>query len=70
MRQLHQQRRICFNLKQSRSNHQEAKETIKRVRAAGVEVIAVDYSEYNRMAGGMDCATMQILRDPGPRKFS
>jgi len=50
--------------------HQEAKETIKRVRAAGVEVIAVDYSEYNRMAGGMDCATMQILRDPGPRKFS
>ncbi len=50
--------------------HREASETIKRVRAAGVEVIAVDYSEYNRMAGGMDCATMQILRDPGPRKLS
>ena len=50
--------------------HAGAKETIKRVRAAGVEVIPVEYDEYNRFGGGMHCGTMQILRDPGPRKFS
>lgn len=49
--------------------HRGAKETIKAVRKAGVEVIEVDYDEYNRFGGGIHCATMQILRDPGPRKF-
>ena len=50
--------------------HAGATETIKRARAAGVEVIAVEYDEYNRFGGGIHCGTMQILRDPGPRKFS
>ena len=50
--------------------HAGAKETIAQVRKQGVEVIPVDYSEYNRFGGGIHCATMQILRDPGPRKFS
>ena len=49
--------------------HAGARNTIDKVRAAGVEVIAVDYDEYNLFGAGLHCATMQILRDPGPRKF-
>jgi len=47
-----------------------AKRTIEAVRKAGVEVIPVEYDEYNTYGAGLHCATMQILREPGPRKFS
>ena len=43
-----------------------ARATIESVRAAGVEVVPVDYGEHG---GGLASATMQIWRDPGPRKF-
>ena len=43
-----------------------AQATIERVRAAGVEVVPVDYGEHG---GGLASATMQIWRDPGPCKF-
>ena len=50
--------------------HAGAKKTIAAVRKAGVEVTPVNYEEYNRYGAALYCATMQILRDPGPRKFS
>jgi N-dimethylarginine dimethylaminohydrolase len=50
--------------------HAGASETIAQVRKLGVEVIPVDYSEYNQFGGGIHCATMQILRDAGPRLHS
>ena len=50
--------------------HAGAERTIAAVRAAGVEVIPVAYDEYNAYGAGLHCATMQILRDPGPRKLS
>lgn len=50
--------------------HAGAEKTIKKVRDAGVDVIAVDYYEYNSFGAGIHCATMQILRDPGPRRFT
>lgn len=50
--------------------HAGAKRSIAAVRKAGVDVIPVPYTEYNKFGGGIHCATMQILRDPGPRHFS
>ena len=50
--------------------HAGAQKTVDQVRRAGVDVTTVDYSEYNRFGAGIHCATMQILRDPGPRKFT
>lgn len=44
-----------------------AKKTISNVRKAGVEVIDVDISEFNKTGGGMHCATMPLVRDPGPK---
>jgi N-dimethylarginine dimethylaminohydrolase len=49
--------------------HAGAERAIAAVRKAGVEVIPVPYTEYNKFGGGIHCATMQILRDPGPRHF-
>jgi N-dimethylarginine dimethylaminohydrolase len=44
----------------------EAKGTIDRVRAAGVEVIEVPYSGFQDAGGGFHCTTMEIYREPGP----
>ena len=50
--------------------HARAVKTIAKVRAAGVEVEAVDYDEYNHYGAAIPCAVTLIDRDPGPRKFS
>lgn len=50
--------------------HAGAKRTIAAVQKAGLDVIPVPYTEYNKFGGGIHCATMQILRGPGPRHFS
>ena len=50
--------------------HARAEKTIAAVRKAGVEVVSIDYDEYNKYGAAITCATMLILRDPGPRKFS
>lgn len=50
--------------------HAGAKRAIAAVRKAGVDVIPVSYGEYNAFGGGIHCATMQILRDAGPRHFA
>ena len=50
--------------------HARAEKTIAAVRKAGVEVVPVDYDEYNKYGAAITCATMLIDRDPGPRKFS
>lgn len=50
--------------------HAKAKKTIAAVRKVGVEVMPIEYDEYNRYGAAITCATMLILRDPGPRKFS
>lgn len=44
-----------------------AKETIRRVRQAGVEVIEFDTSGLMGGTNGLRCVTMLLLRDPGPR---
>ena len=44
-----------------------AKKTIAKVRKAGVEVIEVPYQEGLTMGGGMYCATIQMVRDRGPK---
>jgi N-dimethylarginine dimethylaminohydrolase len=46
--------------------HAEAVESIKKVRAAGVEVIPVPYSEFLTEAGGLHCSTGQVWRERGP----
>lgn len=50
--------------------HAGAKKTIAAVRKAGIEVTPIDYDEYNKYGAAITCATMLILRDPGPRKLS
>ncbi|MBM3511302.1 MAG: hypothetical protein FJX61_14365 [Alphaproteobacteria bacterium] len=50
--------------------HARARKTIAAVRKAGVEVVAIDYDEYNKYGAAITCATMLLDRDPGPRKFS
>lgn len=46
--------------------HAEATESIAKVRAAGVDVIEVAYSEFLTEAGGLHCSTGQIWREKGP----
>ncbi len=46
--------------------HQEAKKAVAAVRAAGVDVVEVPFSEYFNAGGGLHCATMEVLRDVGP----
>lgn len=46
--------------------HAEAQESIAKVRAVGVEVIEVPYSEFMKEAGGLHCSTGQIWREKGP----
>lgn len=50
--------------------HAEAKETIKKVKKAGVEVIEVP-SANSRLkigrCGGLDCLTLYLVRDRGPK---
>ncbi len=50
--------------------HARAKKTIAAVRKAGVEVVPIDYDEYNKYGAAITCATMLLNRDPGPKKFS
>lgn len=50
--------------------HAGAEKTIEAVRKVGVEVTPVPYDEYNRFGAGIHCATMQIARDAGPRRFT
>jgi N-dimethylarginine dimethylaminohydrolase len=45
----------------------EARRTIEKVRAAGIEVIEVPYSGFHAAGGGFHCTTMEIYREPGPR---
>lgn len=47
--------------------HAGAERTAAAVRAAGVKVIEVDWTEGIKYGGGIRCATMQLVRDPGPR---
>jgi N-dimethylarginine dimethylaminohydrolase len=48
--------------------HAGAKETIRKVRKAGVEVIEVPYKEcVNYGGGGIFCSTLQMIRDRGPK---
>jgi N-dimethylarginine dimethylaminohydrolase len=46
--------------------HAEATESIAKVRAAGVDVVPVPYSEFLTEAGGLHCSTGTVLRDKGP----
>jgi N-dimethylarginine dimethylaminohydrolase len=50
--------------------HARAKKSIAAVRRAGYEVTPIEYDEYNKYGAAITCATMLILRDPGPRKLS
>lgn len=43
-----------------------AKETIKRVRKAGVEVLEFDTSGLQVGTNGIRCVTLPLIRDPGP----
>jgi N-dimethylarginine dimethylaminohydrolase len=47
----------------------EAAVTIERVRSAGVEVLETPYGGFHPAGGGLHTATLQIHRDPGPRRF-
>ena len=46
--------------------HAEATRSIANVRAAGVEVIEVPYSEFMKEGGGLHCSTGQVWREKGP----
>lgn len=46
--------------------HAEATKAIAAVRALGVDVVEVPYSEFPKAAGGVHCSTMEIHREPGP----
>jgi N-dimethylarginine dimethylaminohydrolase len=48
----------------------EARATVERVREAGVEVVETPYSGFHTAGGGLHSATLQILRDSGPRRFT
>jgi N-dimethylarginine dimethylaminohydrolase len=43
-----------------------ATETIRRVRAAGVEVIELDTTGLMAGTNGIRCVTLPLVRDPGP----
>lgn len=44
----------------------ESPKSVAAVRAAGIEVIEVPYSEFNKAGGGLACSTQLIYREPGP----
>jgi N-dimethylarginine dimethylaminohydrolase len=44
----------------------DAKETIRRVRSAGIEVIDLEASGLQVGVNGIRCVTMQLRREPGP----
>ncbi len=44
----------------------DAKETIRRVRKAGIEVIELDASGLRAGVNGIRCVGMYLRRDPGP----
>ena len=46
--------------------HAEAVQSIAKVRAAGVEVVEVPYSEFMKEGGGLHCSTGQVWREKGP----
>lgn len=48
--------------------HAGAKETITKVKRAGVQVIEIDWSAkmIGGASGGICCATGRLVRDPGP----
>jgi N-dimethylarginine dimethylaminohydrolase len=48
----------------------EARATIERVRAAGVEVVETPYGAFHAAGGGLHTATLQIHREPGPSRFA
>jgi N-dimethylarginine dimethylaminohydrolase len=48
----------------------KAPRTIAKVGRSGIQVSAVDYGEYNALGAGLRAATLQILRDEGPRRFT
>jgi N-dimethylarginine dimethylaminohydrolase len=37
--------------------------------AEGVETIEIEYKEVIKYGGGIRCTTMQLVRDPGPKRF-
>ena len=45
----------------------EAKETIRKLKKAGVEVIEVPIKEWLSMGGGMYCWSLSLIRDRGPK---
>jgi N-dimethylarginine dimethylaminohydrolase len=47
----------------------EARVTVERVRAAGVEVIETPYSGFHAAGGGLHTATLALHREPGPSRF-
>ncbi|MDP2931424.1 MAG: arginine deiminase family protein [Chloroflexota bacterium] len=47
--------------------HAGAKETISKVRKAGVEVVEVPFTQNICMGGGIYCCTAQLVRDRGPK---
>ena len=47
-----------------------APKTIAAVGRAGIQVTAVEYNDHDAIGMGIRSATMQILRDNGPRRFS
>ena len=49
--------------------HGGAKNTIAKVRAAGVEVVEVQWEYWPRQTNKIDCITSKLRRDPGPSFF-
>ena len=47
--------------------HAEAKETIKKVKKAGIKVIEVPYQQNICMGGGLHCTMLELVRDRGPK---
>lgn len=46
----------------------EAKRTIAKARAMGVEVIEVPNKEFSQIGGAIQCRTLRVYREPGPFK--
>ena len=49
--------------------HGRAKNTIAKVRAAGVEVVEVEWEYWWKQTNKIDCVTSKLRRDPGPSFF-
>ncbi len=46
---------------------QEIRRTVKALEREGVDVIGIAWGESKYLGGGPHCATMPLVRDPGPR---